>query len=62
MVGKDQGIGGAILAVCVIVAVGFVVLMPNPNLSMQQTYLEQTKKNQTKAVLPFSQFRFSNLM
>jgi predicted DNA-binding transcriptional regulator len=32
MVGKDQGIGGAILAVCVIVAVGFVVLVVDPGL------------------------------
>jgi len=32
MVGKDQGIGGAILAVCVIVAVGFLVLVVDPGL------------------------------
>ncbi len=32
MVGKDQGIGGAILAVCVIVAVGFIVLVVDPGL------------------------------
>jgi hypothetical protein len=32
MVGKDQGIGGAILAVCVIVAVGYVVLVVDPGL------------------------------
>ena len=30
MVSKDQGIGGAIFAVCVIVAVGFVVLVAVP--------------------------------
>jgi predicted DNA-binding transcriptional regulator len=30
MVSKDQGIGGAILAVCVIVAIGFVVLIAVP--------------------------------
>ena len=30
MVSKDQGIGGAILAVCVIVAVGFVLLVGIP--------------------------------
>ncbi len=30
MVNKDQGIGGAILAVCVIVAIGFVVLIAVP--------------------------------
>ncbi len=30
MVSKDQGIGGAILAVCVIVAVGFVILVIDP--------------------------------
>ena len=30
MVSKDQGIGGAILAVCVIVAIGFVVLVAVP--------------------------------
>ena len=29
---KDQAIGGAILAVCVIVAVGFVVLLVDPGL------------------------------
>jgi len=32
MVSKDQGIGGAILAVCVIVAVGYVVLVADPGL------------------------------
>lgn len=32
MVGKDQGIGGAILLVCVLVAVGFVVLVVDPGL------------------------------
>ncbi|MGA3059759.1 MAG: hypothetical protein ABSD92_05255 [Candidatus Bathyarchaeia archaeon] len=32
MVDKDQGIGGAILAVCVIVAIGFVVLVVDPGL------------------------------
>jgi len=32
MVSKDQGIGGAILAVCVIVAVGFLVLVIDPGL------------------------------
>ena len=32
MVGKDQGIGGAILAVCVIVAVGFLILVVDPGL------------------------------
>ena len=30
MVSKDQGIGGAILAVCVIVAIGFVILVAVP--------------------------------
>jgi len=30
MVSKDQGIGGAILAVCVIVAIGFVLLVAIP--------------------------------
>ena len=30
MVSKDQGIGGAILAVCVIVAVGYVILVSFP--------------------------------
>src|SRR5208337_2149068 len=30
MVSKDQGIGGAILAVCVIVAIGFVILIIDP--------------------------------
>ena len=30
MVSKDQGIGGAILAVCVIVAIGFVLLVAVP--------------------------------
>ena len=29
MVSKDQGIGGAILAVCVIVAIGFVFSSPS---------------------------------
>ncbi len=32
MVSKDQGIGGAILAVCVIVAVGYLVLVVDPGL------------------------------
>ena len=32
MVSKDQGIGGAILAVCVIVAVGYIVLVAEPGL------------------------------
>jgi predicted DNA-binding transcriptional regulator len=32
MVSKDQGIGGAILAVCVIVAIGYVVLVADPGL------------------------------
>jgi len=32
MVGKDQGIGAAILAVCVIVAVGYLVLVVDPGL------------------------------
>jgi hypothetical protein len=32
MVSKDQGIGGAILAVCVIVAVGYLVLAVDPGL------------------------------
>jgi len=32
MVGKDQGIGGAILAICVIVAVGYLVLVVDPGL------------------------------
>jgi predicted DNA-binding transcriptional regulator len=32
MVSKDQGIGGAILAVCVIVAVGFLILVIDPGL------------------------------
>ncbi len=32
MVSKDQGIGGAILAVCVIVAVAFLVLVIDPGL------------------------------
>jgi len=31
MVGKDQGIGGAILAVCVIVAIGYLVLVVDPS-------------------------------
>ena len=30
--GKDQAIGGAILAVCVIVAVGYLVLVVDPGL------------------------------
>ncbi len=30
MVSKDQGIGGAIFVVCVIVAIGFVVLVAVP--------------------------------
>jgi len=30
MVSKDQGIGGAILAVCVIVAIGYVILVSVP--------------------------------
>jgi len=32
MVSKDQGIGGAILIVCVLVAVGYVVLAVDPGL------------------------------
>ncbi|MGA2681819.1 MAG: transcriptional regulator [Candidatus Bathyarchaeia archaeon] len=32
MVSKDQGIGGAILAVCVIVVVGYLVLVVDPGL------------------------------
>ena len=32
MVSKDQGIGGAILAVCVIVILGFLVLVIDPGL------------------------------
>ena len=32
MVSKDQGIGGAILAVCVIVAIGFLILVIDPGL------------------------------
>jgi hypothetical protein len=32
MVSKDQGIGGAILAVCVIVIVGFIVLVGYPQI------------------------------
>jgi predicted DNA-binding transcriptional regulator len=32
MVSKDQGIGGAILAVCVIVIVGYLVLVGDPGL------------------------------
>jgi hypothetical protein len=32
MVSKDQGIGGAILAVCVIVAVAYVVIVADPGL------------------------------
>ena len=30
MVSKDQGIGGAILAVCIIVAIGYVILVSVP--------------------------------
>jgi predicted DNA-binding transcriptional regulator len=32
MVSKDQGIGGAILIVCVIVAIGYLVLVVDPGL------------------------------
>ena len=32
MVSKDQGIGGAILSVCVIVALGYLVLVVDPGL------------------------------
>ncbi|MGA3112600.1 MAG: transcriptional regulator [Candidatus Bathyarchaeia archaeon] len=32
MVSKDQGIGAAILAVCVIVAIGFLVMVVDPGL------------------------------
>jgi len=32
MVGKDQGIGGAILAVCVIVVIGYLALVVDPGL------------------------------
>lgn len=32
MVSKDQGIGGAILAVCVIVAIGYLILVIDPGL------------------------------
>ena len=32
MVSKDQGIGGAILGVCVIVAIGYLVLVIDPGL------------------------------
>ncbi len=32
MVSKDQGIGGAILAVCVIVIIGYLVLVADPGL------------------------------
>ena len=32
MVSKDQGIGGAILAVCVIVAVAYVIIVVDPGL------------------------------
>jgi len=32
MVSKDQGIGGAILAVCVIVVIGYIVLVVDPGL------------------------------
>jgi predicted DNA-binding transcriptional regulator len=32
MVSKDQGVGGAILAVCVIVAAGYLVLVVDPGL------------------------------
>ena len=32
MVSKDQGIGGAILIVCVIVAIGYLILVVDPGL------------------------------
>jgi predicted DNA-binding transcriptional regulator len=32
MVSKDQGIGGAILAVCVVVAIGYLILVVDPGL------------------------------
>ena len=32
MVGKDQGIGAAILAVCVVVALGYLILVVDPGL------------------------------
>ena len=32
MVSKDQGIGGAILAVCVIVVIGYLILVIDPGL------------------------------
>jgi hypothetical protein len=32
MVSKDQGIGGAILAVCAVVAVGYLILVIDPKL------------------------------
>ena len=32
MVSKDQGIGGAILAVCVIVVIGYIILVVDPGL------------------------------
>jgi predicted DNA-binding transcriptional regulator len=32
MVGKDQGIGAAILAVCVVVVLGYLVLVVDPGL------------------------------
>ena len=32
MVGKDQGIGGAILAVCVVVVIGYLILVVDPGL------------------------------
>jgi predicted DNA-binding transcriptional regulator len=32
MVSKDQGIGGAILAVCVIVVIGYLILVVDPGL------------------------------
>jgi predicted DNA-binding transcriptional regulator len=32
MVGKDQGIGGAILIVCVIVAIGYAAIVIDPGL------------------------------
>ena len=32
MVNKDQGIGGAILIICVIVAIGYLVLVVDPGL------------------------------
>ena len=41
MVSKDQGIGGAILAVCVIVAVGYFVLVADPGLFSLNTTTAQ---------------------